>query len=303
MKYKDWLINWLSLYVKPTTKFRTYEKYKRQIEIHIAPYLGGFELSELTPLVLQRFTVDLSKKGLSFNTVSGIVTLLKASLKRAVQIGVTDKEFSHAVVRPKGKEKRVECFSIEEQKKIERFISSKNTRKYFGIILTLYTGLRIGELLALTWDDVDLNKGLISVSKSCRDGWKNGKYIKIIDTPKTESSVRVIPIPDRLLPHLKALKRTSKSAYVVDGKGEFGAEVRSYQNTFTLLLRRLGILHKGFHSLRHTFATRALECGMDIKTLSEILGHKNPSITLKRYAHSLLEHKKEMMNKLGKLLL
>lgn len=303
MKYNDWLKDWLFLYIKPTTKQITYEKYKRQIEIHIAPYLGGFELSELTPLVLQRFTVDLSKKGLSFNTVSGIVSLLKASLKRAVQIGVADKEFSSAVVRPKGKEKQIECFFKEEQKKIEHFISGKNNRKYFGIILTLYTGLRIGELLALTWDDVDLKKGLIVVSKSCRDGWENGKYIKIIDTPKTESSVRVIPIPDRLLPHLKALKKASKSAYVIDGKGEFGAEVRSYQNTFTLLLKRLGISHKGFHSLRHTFATRALECGMDIKTLSEILGHKNPSVTLKRYTHSLLEHKTEMMNKLGKLLL
>lgn len=303
MKYNDWLKDWLSLYVKPTTKQRTYEKYKRQIEIHIAPYLGGFELSELTPLVLQRFIVDFGKNGLSFNTVSGIVSLLKASLKRAVQAGVTDKEFSSAVVRPKGKERQVECFSKEEQKKIERFISDKNNRKYFGIILTLYTGLRIGELLALTWRDVDLNKGLITVSKSCRDSWKNGKYVKIIDTPKTESSVRVIPIPYRLLVHLEALKKTSKSAYVVEGKGKYGAEIRSYQNTFGLLLKRLDISHKGFHSLRHTFATRALECGMDIKTLSEILGHKNPSITLKRYAHSLLEHKTEMMNKLGKLLL
>lgn len=303
MKYNDWLKDWLSLYVKPTTKQRTYEKYKRQIEIHIAPYLGGFELSELTPLVLQRFIVDFGKNGLSFNTVSGIVSLLKASLKRAVQAGVTDKEFSSVVVRPKGKERQVECFSKEEQKKIERFISDKNNRKYFGIILTLYTGLRIGELLALTWKDVDLIKGVITVSKSCRDAWENGKYIKIIDTPKTENSVRVIPIPDRLLPHLKALKRTSESVYVVEGKGKCGAEVRSYQNTFGLLLKRLGISHKGFHSLRHTFATRALECGMDIKTLSEILGHKNPSITLKRYAHSLLEHKTEMMNKLGKLLL
>lgn len=303
MKYNDWLKDWLSLYVKPTTKQRTYEKYKRQIEIHIAPYLGGFELSELTPLVLQRFIVDFGKNGLSFNTVSGIVSLLKASLKRAVQAGVIDKEFSSAVVRPKGKERQVECFSKEEQKKIERFISDKKNRKYFGIILTLYTGLRIGELLALTWKDVDLKKGLIAVSKSCRDDWKNGKYVKIIDTPKTESSVRVIPIPYRLLVHLEALKKTSKSAYVVEGKGKYGAEIRSYQNTFGLLLKRLDISHKGFHSLRHTFATRALECGMDIKTLSEILGHKNPSITLKRYAHSLLEHKTEMMNKLGKLLL
>ena len=87
------------------------------------------------------------------------------------------------------------------------------------------------------------------------------------------------------------------------GRSEYGAQVRSYQKTFELLLKRLRIPHKGFHSLRHTFATRALECGMDVKTLSEILGHKNPTITLKRYAHSMMEHKAEMMNRLGKLLL
>lgn len=303
MKYKDWLNEWLKLYVKPTTKTRTYKKYKRQIELHILPALGEFELHELTATVLQRFTVELSEKGLSANTVNGIVSLLKTSLKRAVQIGVANKEFSSAIVRPKGKEKQIDCFTKDEQKKIERYIAEKKKSQYFGIILTLYTGLRIGELLALTWNDVDLHKGIITVSKSCHDSWNNGKYIKIIDTPKTDCSTRVIPIPKQLLPHIKALKKISISDYVVSGKNEYGIGVRSYQNTFDLLLKRLNIPHKGFHSLRHTFATRALECGMDIKTLSEILGHKNPTVTLKRYAHSMLEHKAEMMNKVGKLLL
>ncbi len=302
MQYKDWLNDWLKLYVKPTTKTRTYEKYKRQIELRILPALGDYELDDLKAIVLQRFTVDLSAKGLSANTVDGIVSLLKASLKRAVKTGVVGKDFSDTIVRPKGKEKQVDCFTKDEQKKIERYIVEKKNPRYFGIILTLYTGLRIGELLALTWNDVDLHKGIITVSKSCRDGWRGGEYIKIVDTPKTESSTRVIPIPKQLLSHLKALKKISKSDFIISGKNKYGVGVRSYQNTFDLLLKRLNISHKGFHSLRHTFATRALECGMDIKTLSEILGHKNPTITLKRYAHSVLEHKAEMMNKVGKLL-
>lgn len=303
MKYKQWLNEWLTLYVKPTTKIRTYKKYQSQIELHILPALGELELQDLTATVLQRFTVELSKKGLSPNTVNGIVSLLKTSLKRAVQVGVTDKEFSSAIVRPKQREKQVECFAKNEQKKIERYIAEKKKPRYFGIILTLYTGLRIGELLALTWKDIDLQKGVITVSKSCHDSWQNGKYVKKIDTPKTDCSTRVIPIPKQLLPHIKAIRKQSKSNYVVDGKNEHGIGVRSYQNTFDLLLKRLNIPHKGFHSLRHTFATRALECGMDIKTLSEILGHKNPTVTLNRYVHSMLEHKTEMMNKIGKLLL
>ena len=122
-----------------------------------------------------------------------------------------------------------------------------------------------------------------------------------MDTPKTETSRRYIPLSKPLLAILKDLKKESKGNYVVSDKGD-PVFVRSYQRTFELLLKRLNIPHKGFHALRHTFATRALECGMDVKTLSEILGHKNATITLNRYAHSLWEHKAEMMNKLGKLL-
>lgn len=303
LNYKQWLSEWLTLYVKPTAKQRTYKKYQQQIELHILPFLGEFKLSQLTATVLQRFTVELSCKGLSTNTVNGIITLIKTSLKRAVQVGVTEKEFSSAIVRPKQREKHVDCFTKDEQRKIERFVIERKKPRLFGIVLTLYTGLRIGELLALTWNDVDLKKGTIAVKKTCRDSWQNGKYIKLIETPKTDCSMRVIPIPKQLLTHMKALKKKSKSDYVIDGKNEYGSGIRSYQNSFDLLLKRLKLPHKGFHSLRHTFATRALECGMDIKTLSEILGHKNPTITLKRYAHSMLEHKTEMMNKIGKLLL
>ncbi len=302
MKYKNWLNEWLALYVKPTTKTRTYKKYQRQIELHILPALGEIELQDLTATVLQRFTVDLSEKGLSANTVNGIISVLKSSLRRAVLLGVTDKEFTMAIVRPKGREKQVDCFSKEEQRKIEQYIFEKKKNKLFGVVLCLYTGLRIGELLSLTWDDVDLQKGIITVSKSCHDGWENGEYVKVIDTPKTDSSERIIPIPKQLLIRLKEYKKLINNNYVL-GSGENGAQVRSYQKSFELLLKRLNLPHKGFHSLRHTFATRALECGMDIKTLSEILGHKNPTITLNRYAHSMLEHKTEMMNRLGKLLL
>lgn len=123
----------------------------------------------------------------------------------------------------------------------------------------------------------------------------------IIDEPKTATSRRVIPLPKQLLPILKGIKKKSHSPFVVSANGK-PVSVRSYQRSFELLLKKLKIPHRGFHSLRHTFATRALECGMDVKTLSEILGHKNPTVTLNRYAHSLMEHKADMMNRLGKLL-
>lgn len=171
----------------------------------------------------------------------------------------------------------------------------------FGIVLCLYTGLRIGELIALTWDDIDFGKGLLFVSKTCHDGNDGKNHIRIIASPKTVNSRRVIPLPKQILPLLKAVKKRSECEFIV-ADGDKPVFVRSYQRTFELLLKKLHIPHKGFHSLRHTFATRAIECGVDVKTLSEILGHKNATITLNRYAHSLWEHKAEMMNKLSKML-
>lgn len=172
----------------------------------------------------------------------------------------------------------------------------------FGILLCLYTGLRIGELLALTWDDIDCQKGTLSVTKSCHDGWENKRYIKIFDSAKTQSSERVIPLSKQVIVRLKEIRKQTNSKFVVTGKTESGAQIRSYQRTFEKTLKKLDIPHKGFHALRHTFATRALEIGMDVKTLSEILGHRDPAVTLQRYAHSLMEHKAEMMNKLGRLM-
>ena len=172
----------------------------------------------------------------------------------------------------------------------------------YGILICLYMGLRIGELLALEWTDVDFSKNELSITKTCFDGKdKNGVFGRITNAPKTDTSMRIIPIPKSLVPILKEMKRKAKNQYVISN-GEKPLMVRSYQRSFERLLKRLQIPHKGFHSLRHTFATRALEIGVDVKTLSEILGHKNANVTLQRYAHSMPEHKKEVMNKIGKLL-
>ena len=230
------------------------------------------------------------------------MSFLWSMAKKAVALGIAHRQFTDAIVRPKAREKKVVCFNKDEQKKIESYILSHEKPYLFGILLALYTGLRIGELLALTWEDVDLQKGTMSITKSCYDKWENNHYIKAVDTTKTKSSERTIPLPRQIIVHMKALKKQTNSRYVVVGKTEWGAQVRSYQRAFERLLKRLDIKHRGFHALRHTFATRALEVGVDVKTLSEILGHQDPSITLRRYTHSLMDHKTEMMNKVGQLL-
>ena len=304
MKYIDWLMQWLENYIRPSVKVRTYERYRLIIEQHIKDKIGSMELNDLSPFILQQFITELLQsgnrktgKGLSANSVNAIISVIQGSLKTAHLLGLTKEYTADKLRRPKLKEKPVECFTLAEQKQIEQAILNGKKDKLYGIVLCLYSGLRIGELIALQWSDIDFVKGILTVSKSCHDS-KDGL---IIDEPKTATSRRVIPLPKQLLPFLKGIKKKSNSLFVVSANGK-PVSVRSYQRSFELLLRKLKIPHKGFHSLRHTFATRAIECGMDVKTLSEILGHKNPTVTLNRYVHALMEHKADMMNRIGKLL-
>ena len=308
MTYKYWLLDWLENYVKPSAKMRTYQRYYQICALHIIPSLGNYKLAEISVIDLQKFITALltngnhkTGKGLSANFVNTVISVLQNSLKTAHLIGLTSEYVANKIKRPKTVEKQVDCFTRQEQKKIEQYVLHSPKDKLFGVVLCLYTGLRIGELLALTWSDIDFGKGLLFVSKTCYDGNVGTHHIRVINSPKTPHSRRVIPLPKQILPLLKALKKRSRCQYII-ADGDKPVFVRSYQRTFELLLRKLHIPHKGFHSLRHTFATRAMECGIDVKTLSELLGHKNATITLNRYAHSLLEHKVEMMNKLGKLL-
>lgn len=307
MKYGEWLNIWLENYVKPNAKMRTRESYERIIRKQIVEFLGETELEKLTALDMQTFVTGLlvsgkkkGKGGLAASSVNTVITVMQSSLKTAVKLGYVKENVAESVKRPKIKGREVTSFTVSEQRKIERAAMEDERSKMFGVVLCLYTGLRIGELLAVVWKDIDLKRGLIFVNKTCHDLKSDNGFKRITDEPKTESSKRVIPLPKQLLPHLRRLKRSGKGEYVVSAGGK-PVTIRSYQRSFAYLLKKIKVPHKGFHSLRHTFATRAIECGMDVKTLSEILGHKNATITLNRYAHSLIEHKKEMMNCLGKM--
>ena len=300
MEYQKWLCEWLETFIKPMMKKRTYIKYRWMVESSIKPNLGQYEIDDLNNIVLQKYVSSLVNK-YSANTISNMISILKSSLKLATKYNITKQKFNDDLDKPKIEEKKVECFSREEQKKIENYILNKNNNKLIGILICLYTGIRIGELFALTWDDIDFKNEIMNITKSCHDEWGENGYIKEVELPKTSMSKRIIPLPKQIMPYLKKSKKKSTSNYVIYGKSKF-ISIRSYQRTFSLILKKLKIEHKCFHALRHTFATRALECGMDVKTLSEILGHKNSMITLNRYVHSLIEHKSKMMNKVGKLL-
>ena len=188
MTYKHWLNEWLEHYIKPVSKIRTYERYCG-LSIHISKHLGNFEINELSPFILQKFITEISEKGniktgapLSPNTVNAIITVLQNSLKTAFTIGLTDVYVGDKIKRPTVTEKAIECFSLSEQKTIETAILNGKKSKMIGVIICLYTGLRIGELLALEWKDIDFTKGIISISKSCHYGHdENGDYKRFTD--------------------------------------------------------------------------------------------------------------------------
>ncbi|PWM20838.1 MAG: hypothetical protein DBX97_03105 [Collinsella tanakaei] len=309
MQYKEWLAEWLETYIEPTVKKRTYIQYRDIAKRHIEPQLGAYEMDRLSPIGIQKCITQLLQngnakngKGLSANTVNCVISVIRNSLSAAHGLGYTCEYIGDKIKRPKIFEKKINCFSLEEQRHIERAVLSGNKLKFYGIVVCLYTGLRIGELLALTWSDIDFRTNEINVGKTCYDcKAENGRFARLIDAPKTETSVRTVPMARQLAPILQRLKSENKSEYVVAENGKVPS-VRAYQDGFERLLKKNGIRHRGFHSLRHTFATRALECGMDVKTLSEILGHKNPTVTLTRYTHSMPAHKKMMIDRVGRLL-
>lgn len=309
MKLKEWLDIWLNKYTKFAVKLRTYERYKYIIAMHINPKLGEFDLDDLSAVKLQDYVLSelesgslISSKGLANNSVIGIVNVLKSALKLAKSLEICAVDNSDKIKLPMATEKPVTAFEKWEQEKLEKYCLSSNKTNYLGIVICLYTGIRLGELLALTWNDIDFKSGIMTISKTAYRIKQNGKPQVVIDKPKTKNSSRLIPLPKQLLEILKRAKRISKSDFVLSTRTGGIVGTRAYQKTYERILKKLNIPYKNFHSLRHTFATRAIEMGMDVKTLSEILGHKNPVITLQRYTHSMLSYKTEMMNKMGKML-
>ena len=300
MKLKELLELWLERYMKHTTKIRTYNRYKSICELHLIKDLGEYELDELKPNVLQDFLLKKIDDHYSTNTIKGIVSVLKQALRLAITLEFVDKEYCSNLKMPSSEEKEISVFTKKEQQVIESFCLNHKKRNYIGIVICLYTGIRLGELLALTWDDIDFNSNLLTINKTSYSAKVDGKTQIIVDKPKTKKSNRVIPLPNQLVKLLKIIKKESNSKYVITTRNSGIVGNRSYQRTFKFILKKVNVPYRNFHSLRHTFATNAIELGMDVKTLAEILGHTNAMITLNRYSHSLLNYKIEMMNKLGK---
>ena len=235
-----------------------------------------------------------------------ILSIFKISLKEILKAVPNSASILELIKLPKLEIKEVQVFSLKEERLLEAAAFRYEDKRALGIILCFCTGIRLGELCALKWSDIDMDAGMMSISKtvSRTKNFEDEKSLTklLVGTPKSRNSMRKIPLPTFLIKLVEQGKLYPKNenCYVLSGT-DTPIDPRSFQKLYKKLLIDTGIQDRKFHAIRHTFATRALELGVDIKTISEILGHSNVSITLNIYAHSLIEHKKAAIEKFNSM--
>ncbi len=288
---------------KRKVKESTYVKYYHALEHHIKPRLGTCRLFEMNDLTVEAFSNELLyAEGLSPKTVKDILVMLRSILK------YTQKSIGNAmpaleITYPKECKKEMRVLSKEEQTRFIRYLLEDMDACKFGILLTLFTGMRIGEVCALKWENVSPEESMIRITSTMQrlhvtDAEVESKTRIVIDTPKSNNSRRVIPMTAAVTELCKQWNPGNGEAYVLTGNTSY-MEPRTLQYRLAKYTKECGLEDVHFHALRHTFATRCVEVGFEVKSLSEILGHSTTTITLDRYVHSSMELKRENMKKLA----
>lgn len=298
--FEYWLRNDKPKQVKPST----YDYYYSCIYNYVIPFFRESNSDKLTVCSVNAFVNSIKNNPIiSESYKRKILSVFKTALRKIIKGSEEYSSILETVTMPAAKNKEIKVFSIKEQNLIENVALQYHDRRALGIMLSFYTGIRLGELCALKWSDIDIEARTMSVArtvsrtKNIQEG--ENKTMLLIGTPKSSYSVRKIPLPDFLVSILNNnIIYLDESSYILSGT-DIPIDPRTIQKLFKKVLDKAGVKYRKFHSTRHTFATRALELGVDIKTLSEILGHSNVTITLNIYAHSLIEQKKIAIAKLN----
>lgn len=286
-------------------KESTYIKYYSMIEKYIKPKLGGCFPLGFSDKLIENFQYQLlNENGLSPKYLKDILVLLHSILKYTAKCfpGIFP---SIDIIYPKNPKKEMRVLSIDEQKNLAAYLMDDIDYCKFGVLLTLSTGIRIGELCALRWENISFKDATLSITSTMQrlkdlDETSKSKTKIVISTPKSDNSIRTIPLTDTLIRLCQQMCPENSSGYILTGTANY-IEPRAMQYKFAKYIADCGITDVHFHSLRHTFATRCVEVGFEIKTLSEILGHSSVTITLERYVHSSMELKRNNMYKLEAL--
>lgn len=295
---------WLAL---NRTRIResTYVKYETALNKYIKPRLGGCSVMSMSTARVGQFGQDLLRIGLSPKTVRDHLTILHSILEYAQSCVPNMRPIR--IVYPKEERKEMRVLSREEQSHLVSYLLAELDPCKFGVMLALLTGLRIGEVCALKWGNISIKDRMLTVSSTLfrlkNHGSDSTKKTKILMTdPKTSNSTRKIPLSEYAATLCRRFALNDPEAYILTGTADHFYEPRVLQYKLKKYTAECGIKNLNFHALRHTFATRCVEVGFDIKSLAEILGHTNPSFTLQRYVHSSMELKRTNMEKLTPLL-
>ena len=304
----EWLRTWFALYAKPNIRPTTARSYQGSMELHIIPRIGCIKLNKLTGRDIQKLYKDLMENGrlrkaqkskqpgLSSTTVRGIHMMLHNALDRAVKERLILRNPTEDCIIPKVQKQEMKILHPEDMKAYLEAAEKRGVLPMF--YLELVSGIRKGELVALRWEDLDVEHRTISVSKQALGGL--GKEL-VVNRPKTENSIRAISIPQDAVDLLvQAHEKHPENPYLFPSPLTGGMyHPDSVVNLHKKILKDAGLEHIRFHDLRHTFATMALQNGVDVKTVSNMLGHYDAGFTLRTYTHATRQMQEQAAEKMG----
>ncbi len=285
---------WLSA-VDGTRKYSTYVKYRGICEKHLKA-LEGTRMDEISGALLNE-KIFQNRESIYTQNLKHMVTQV---VNQVIRFGNEAHGYHVSMLANHGsreKEKKIKTISRTEQTALLRYLSADTDRFKAGVLLCYATGLRLGEVCSLKWEDIDFDQRIIHINRTVQRiavAGGDAKTALLESLPKSASSMREIPASDYIMQVLGGMERTGE--YVVGGRKP--VEPRTYENRFRRYAGKAGIGAYSFHALRHTFATNCIENGMDTKTLSDILGHSSVQITLNRYVHPTMESKRRQMGKM-----
>lgn len=287
---------------KQYVKKSSFSAYALLIENHLLPVFGNKQQIEETEV--QAFVFQKLEEKLSTKTVKDILIVLKMILKFGAKNKWIDYQPFDLQFPTERTKQNVEVLSRNSQKKLMQYTQEHFTFRNLGVLICLSSGMRIGEICALKWEDIDVENGLINVRRTIQRIYSIENNVRkteiIIDTPKTKHSIREIPMNKDLLKMIKPMKKIVNNSYFILTNDAKPTEPRTYRNYYKKLMKKLEMPELKFHGLRHSFATRCIESKCDYKTVSVLLGHSNISTTLNLYVHPNLEQKKKAIEQMLK---
>lgn len=302
--FGEWAENWRKNELCGRVKPSSYQTYLGILNRHLLPAFSHVSLHEITPEAIHEFVAALKDKGLAASTIKSIVRMLSSMLKCALESGMIRKNPCRRIKINSETAGNQRVLNHREQSAmVQSFQGDEASTRNLPSLMSLYTGMRLGEICALRWQDIDWERNTATVQRTAQrlktKGGGERKTALFVGSAKSASSVRVIPLPAFLMDALRRLKEESGDSAYIFGQEDRPADPRTVQRQFQKLARRLRIQGAHFHSLRHSFATRMLELGVDAKTVSVLLGHASVRTTLEIYAHSLVETQREAMERLA----